>query len=83
MRYTILFFLLFVVAVGNALRCMVLTDIKKQPENCGKGEVYCVTYKMKTRVKKFCATKFDCKRISSMALPGEKVTCCDKDMCNA
>ncbi|KAE8578238.1 hypothetical protein XENTR_v10023413 [Xenopus tropicalis] len=81
MRYAIIFLLLFV-TLGNALRCMVQTDIKSKPEECGRDEVNCLTYKMKTKVKKFCASNFDCKRFSAMALPAEKVTCCNKDMCN-
>uniref|UniRef100_A0A803KE06 Xenoxin-1 n=1 Tax=Xenopus tropicalis TaxID=8364 RepID=A0A803KE06_XENTR len=83
MRFAIIFFLLFVISVGNALRCMRQAKKMSAPQECSKAETNCLTHVMKNDVLKYCAKSSECTSTKVLALPAEKVTCCDTDMCNA
>ncbi|KAE8578237.1 hypothetical protein XENTR_v10023412 [Xenopus tropicalis] len=82
MRFAIIFLFLAVITLGNALKCMRQHGKLKAPQDCGKDENRCLTHIKKTEVHKYCAKSSECKSTSFLALPTEKVTCCEKDMCN-
>ncbi|OCT59152.1 hypothetical protein XELAEV_18001641mg [Xenopus laevis] len=84
MRYTIIVLLLIfaVVTLGNALRCVAQNPQGKGTENCKPHENRCMTIKTKTYIIKACATKSQCTCFKGLCLPGEQITCCEKDMCN-
>ncbi|XP_031749240.1 xenoxin-1-like [Xenopus tropicalis] len=83
MRFVVIFLFLFVITVGNALRCIRQAKNMKQEQECSKAETKCLTFITKNSgVLKYCAKSSECVTTKFTALPSEKVTCCDTDLCN-
>ncbi|OCT59151.1 xenoxin-1-like [Xenopus laevis] len=83
MRYAIIFFLICVITLGEALKCVNLQENGiKLTQSCVKEDTKCLTLKSLRKQLKYCASDSTCKTVRLTALPGQTVTCCAGDMCN-
>nr|P38951.1 RecName: Full=Xenoxin-2 [Xenopus laevis] len=55
----------------------------KMTQECAKEDNKCLTLRSLKKTLKFCASDRICKTMKIMSLPGEKITCCEGNMCNA
>ncbi|KAE8578236.1 hypothetical protein XENTR_v10023411 [Xenopus tropicalis] len=69
--------------LGNALKCVTQNSSGKGTATCKPLENKCLTVQTKTYVIKMCATSGQCTCFRGLCLPAEKISCCDKDLCNA
>nr|P38952.1 RecName: Full=Xenoxin-3 [Xenopus laevis] len=66
------------------LKCVNLqANGVKMTQECAKEDTKCLTLRSLKKTLKFCASDRICKTMKIASLPGEQITCCEGNMCNA